>query len=70
MANAKWHVAPVIRQMEDARITAGLLPALASAGYTLTVAQETQQQRVQPTNYPSGSSDYFYFGGSRQTPTP
>lgn len=70
MPNNKWHVAPVIRQMEDARVAAGLLAALASVGYTEVAAAEAAGTRPAPTNFPSGSNDYFYFGGSRQTPTP
>ena len=66
--NAKWHVAPVIRQMENARIDAGLLTALASVGYTETAAAEGVT-RPSPVNYPSGSSDYFYFGGQQLSPT-
>lgn len=68
--NNKWHVAPVIRQMENARIDAGLLTALASVGYTEQLAEETAQTTPQPTNYPAAANNYFYFGGSRQTPTP
>lgn len=70
MAQPKWHVAPVIRQLEDARITVGLLIPLASVGYTEQVAEETAGTTPQPTNWPLGSNTYFYFGGSRQTPTP
>ncbi len=68
MPNNKWHVAPVIRQMEDARVTANLLTAQASVGYTERVAVEGVSQPT-PTNYPSGGSAAFYFGGSKQTPT-
>lgn len=70
MANNKFHVAPVIRQMEDARVTAGLLQNLASAGYTVRAAQESAGTVPLPTNYPSASNDFFYFGGQRITPTP
>jgi len=64
----KWHVAPVIRQMENARVEAGLLPELASVGYTEQVGEEQAGTTPQPVNWPTGA--YFYFGGSRQTPTP
>ena len=70
MANNKWHVAPVIRQMEDARVTAGLLQALASVGYTEVAAAEAANTRPAPTNYPAGSNDFFYFGGQQIVPTP
>jgi len=70
MPNNKWHVAPVIRQMEDARVTAGLLLALASVGYTETVALENAGKRPSPTDYPANANNWFYFGGQRITPTP
>lgn len=68
MAQNKWHVAPMIRQMEDARATVGNIQALASVGYTETAAQEGVT-RPTPTNYPAVGGAFFYFGGSRQTPT-
>jgi hypothetical protein len=70
MANNKWHYAPVIRQMEDARVTAGLLMNLASVGYTIRAAQEGAGTVCQPTDYPANSNDYFYFGGQQIAPTP
>jgi hypothetical protein len=76
MANPKWHVAPIIRQMEDARISVGLLIPLASVGYTVQVGEETNTYATNtgvappPSNWPLGSNTYFYFGGSRQVPTP
>lgn len=62
---AAWHVAPTIREMEVAKIAAGLIQSYSSTGYTERAAQEGVSQ---PT--PHGSwAQYFYFGGSRQTPT-
>jgi hypothetical protein len=66
--NNKWHYQPVIRQMENARIDAGLLQALSSVGYTERAAAEGSSV-PNPTNYPTSANNYFYFGGSRQTPT-
>jgi len=70
MPNNKWHVAPVIRQMEDARIQVGLLQPLASVGYTVTAAAEVAGARVQPSDYPAGANNWFYFGGQQISPTP
>jgi hypothetical protein len=68
MPNNKWHYQPVIRQMEDARITAGLLQQLASVGYTERSAAEGVTVPT-PTNYPAGGNAFFYFGGQQITPT-
>ncbi len=65
---AAYHYAPVIRQMENARQSAGLLPSLSSIGVTERVAAEGVTVPT-PVNYPAGSNDFFYFGGSRQAPT-
>jgi len=70
MPNNKWHYAPVIRQMEDARIQAGLLTALASVGYTEQVAKENAGTTPQPVDYPASANNWFYFGGQRISPTP
>jgi hypothetical protein len=66
--NNKWHYQPVIRQMENARIDAGLLQALATVGYTERVAAEGVTVPT-PTNYPAVGAAAFYFGGQKITPT-
>lgn len=58
------HIAPVIRQMDNARITAGLLQNIPSVGYTLIEAQEDAGTRPAPPVV----LGFFYFGGSQITP--
>lgn len=59
------HIAPFIREMDNARITAGLLINLNSTGYTERVAQE--QAGTVPT--PVAPFGFFYFAGQKLTPT-
>lgn len=62
------HVAPIIREMDEARQTAGLLSNLDSVGYTVTKAQETAGTRPTPKVTPDGGIGFFYFGGQKIAP--
>jgi hypothetical protein len=64
-----WHYAPVIRQMENARVSAGLLTSYSSVGFTERVAVEGVTQPL-PVDYPAAANNWFYFGGQRISPTP
>jgi hypothetical protein len=63
------HTAPLIREMDEARQTAGLLNLLDSVGYTVRKAQETAGQVPTPKVTPDGGIGYFYFGGQKITPS-
>jgi hypothetical protein len=58
------HTAPTIREMDNARVTAGLLINLDSVGYTVTEAQEDAGTRPAPAVV----KGFFYFAGSKITP--
>ena len=58
------HIAPLIRQMDNARITVGLLQNIPSVGYTLIEAQEDANTRPAPPVV----LGFFYFVGNQVTP--
>jgi hypothetical protein len=66
-----FHIAPLIRSMEEARQTVGLLPAgngLDTVGYTVRKAQEGVTQPT-PIITPNGGIGNFWFTGVKTTPT-
>jgi len=62
------HIAPILREMENARLSAGLIIQPVSAGYTVRQAQEGVTQPT-PLTTPNGGLNYWYFTGSRYSPT-
>jgi hypothetical protein len=63
-----WHIAPGIREMENARLSAGLIIQAVSVGYTVRQAQEGVTQPT-PITTPNGGLTNWYFTGSKYTPT-
>jgi len=67
-----FHIAPMLRERENAAIAAGLLKSLSSVGYTERNAAEGVSQPT-PIITPNGGIGNFYFAGSngglKQTPT-
>jgi hypothetical protein len=63
-----FHIAPLIRSMEEARIAVGLLPDSDTVGYTERVAQEGVTQPT-PSVTPAGGIGNFWFTGIKTTPT-
>lgn len=64
-----WHIAPCIREMENARLSAGLLISpQVSVGYTVRQAQEGVTQPT-PSTQPSGGLGNWFFTGNKYTPT-
>jgi hypothetical protein len=63
-----FHIAPIIREMENARVTLGLLQNLNSVGYTVRNAAEGVSQPA-PSTAPSGGIGNFWFLNQKTTPT-
>ncbi len=63
-----FHVAPLIREMEQARIALGLLQSLDSVGYTRRNAAEGVSQPTINTN-PSGGIGNFWLANQKTTPS-
>jgi len=67
-----FHIAPLLRERENAAISAGLLINQSTVGYTERAAQEGVTQPT-PLVTPAGGIGFFYFAGSnngaQQTPT-
>lgn len=63
------HVAPVIREMDNAKISNGTLPNLNSVGYSVTTAQEASgtvnTPGFEPRCAPQVPIGYFYYRGTR-----
>ena len=62
------HYAPLIREMDEARITAGLLINLDSVGFTVQRAEEVAGTAPTPLVTPNGGIGFFYFGGQKISP--
>lgn len=62
------HVAPLIREMDNARVALGVLVNLASVGYTVTVAQEAAGTRPTPLVTGAGGIGNFWLLNQRTTP--
>lgn len=62
------HIAPIIREMENARIALGLLQNLNSIGYTERNAAEGVTQPT-PVTTPNGGIGNFWFQNQKTTPT-
>jgi hypothetical protein len=63
-----FHVAPIIREMENARVTLGVLQSLNSVGYTETVAAENAGTRPTPSVQPSGGIGNFWLLNQKTAP--
>lgn len=66
-----FHIAPIIREMEEARQTVGLLPAGTkndSVGYTLINAQEAAGTRPTPKVTADGGIGNFWFLNQKTVP--
>ncbi len=63
-----FHYAPVIREMEEARIALGVLQNLDTVGYTRRAAVEGVSQPSINTN-PSGGIGNFWLLNQRTTPS-
>ena len=63
-----FHIAPLIREMENARVALGLLQNLNSVGYTERAAQEGVTQPT-PITTPNGGLGNFWFQNQKTTPT-
>lgn len=59
------HIAPTLREMENAKASAGLIQTVNSVGYTERQAQEGV---TQPTPHVAWVNGY-YFVGTKYTPT-
>ncbi len=59
-----FHIAPLLRERENAQVSAGLLQNLPSTGYTQRTAQEVAGTVPTPVVTPNGGIGKFYFGGS------
>ena len=64
-----FHVAPLIREMEQARISLGLLKALDSVGYTETRTAEQAGTRPTPVVTPNGGLGNFWFANQKTVPS-
>lgn len=62
------HIAPLIREMDNARVTLGVLINLNSVGYTERQAQEGVTQPT-PLVTPNGGIGNFWFLNQKTTPT-
>lgn len=65
-----WHIAPGLREMENARLSAGLLgpSTQVSQGYVVRQLQEGVTEPT-PVTTPNGGLSYWYFTGTRYSPT-
>jgi hypothetical protein len=63
-----FHVAPLIREMENARVTLGVLQNLNTVGYTVTSAQESAGTRPTPSVTPAGGLGNFWFLNQKTVP--
>ena len=63
-----WHIAPIIREMENARVSVGLLSSQNSVGYTVRNAVEGSTQPT-PVTTPNGGIGNFWFANQKTTPT-
>lgn len=63
-----WHIAPVIREMENARVSVGLLASQNSVGYTARLNQEGVTQPT-PLTTPNSGLGNFWFANQKTTPT-
>lgn len=61
-------VAPIIREMANARVALGLLVNLNSVGYTVTAAQETAGTRPTPSVTAAGGIGNFWFANQKTVP--
>lgn len=64
-----FHIAPLIREMEQARISLGLLPTGDSVGYTVRKAQETAGTVPTPVVTPAGGIGNFWFANQQTAPS-
>ncbi len=64
-----FHVAPLIREQEIARVGLGLLQNLDSVGYTVTKAQETAGTRPTPSVTAAGGIGAFWFANQKTNPS-
>jgi hypothetical protein len=62
-----FHIAPLIREMENARVSVGLLSSPNSTGYTQRVAQEGVTQPT-PLVTPNGGIGNFWFANQKTAP--
>lgn len=63
-----FHVAPIIREMEQAKISLSLLQSLDSVGYTVRKAQETAGTVPTPSVTPAGGIGNFWFANQKTIP--
>ena len=68
MAAGVWHYAPGIREMENARVSAGNIQNLASVGYTERKAAEGVSVPTPVTTAAGGLGNWIFLG-SVYTPT-
>lgn len=62
------HIAPLIREMDNARIALGNIQNLSMVGYTERNAQEGVTQPT-PITTPNGGLGNFWFLNQKTTPT-
>lgn len=62
------HIAPIIREMDKARVALGLLINLDSVGYTIGRAQEVAGTRPTPKVSADGGIGNFWFQNQKTTP--
>lgn len=63
-----FHIAPLIREMENARVALGLLQNQNTVGYTVRNAVEGVSQPL-PVTTPAGGIGNFWLQNQRTTPT-